>query len=48
MQEIVTLGGGGHKEDSGVTPETCGVIGERNQVILVWVRATCIENASHP
>ena len=29
----------GHKGDPGVTPETCGAIGERAQVILVWVRA---------
>ena len=29
----------GHKEDPRVTPKTCGAIGERAQVILVWVRA---------
>ena len=29
----------GHKGDPGVTPGTCGAIGERAQVILVWVRA---------
>ena len=29
----------GHKEDPGVTPGTCGAIGERTQMILVWVRA---------
>ena len=29
----------GHKRDPGVTPGTCGVIGERAQVILVWMRA---------
>ena len=29
----------GHKGDPGVTPETCGAIGERTQVILLWVRA---------
>ena len=29
----------GHKGDPGVTPGTCGSIGERAQVILVWVRA---------
>ena len=29
----------GHKGDPGVTPGTCGAIGERTQVILVWVRA---------
>ena len=28
-----------HKGDPGVTPRTCGAIGERAQVILVWVRA---------
>ena len=29
----------GHKGDSGVTPGTCGAIGERDQVILMWVKA---------
>ena len=29
----------GHKGDPGVTPGTCGAIGKRAQVILVWVRA---------
>ena len=29
----------GHKGDPGVTPGTCGAIGERAQVILVWMRA---------
>ena len=29
----------GHKGDPGVMPGTCGAIGERAQVILVWVRA---------
>ena len=29
----------GHKGDPGVTPGTCGAIGERAQVILMWVRA---------
>ena len=28
----------GHKRNPGVTPGTCGAIGERAQVILVWVR----------
>ena len=37
-----------HKEDPGVTPWTCGAIGERAQVILVWVRALGRGNASHP
>ena len=38
----------GHKGDTGVTPGTCGAIGERAQVILVWLRAPGFENASHP
>ena len=38
----------GHKGDPGVTPESCGAIGERDQVILVWVRALGIWNASQP
>ena len=38
----------GHKGNPGVTPGTCGAIGERAQVILVWVRAPGIGNASHP
>jgi len=29
----------GRHGDPGVTPGTCGAIGERDQVILVWVRA---------
>ena len=29
-------------------PETCGAIGERAQVILVWMRASKRGNASHP
>jgi hypothetical protein len=29
----------GHKGDPGVTPGTCDAIGERDQVILMWVRA---------
>ena len=37
----------GHKGDPGVTPETCGAVGERAQVILVWVRAPDIRIASH-
>ena len=36
-----------HKGDPIVTPETCGAIGKRAQMILVWVRALGIENASH-
>ena len=39
----------GHKGDPGVlTLGTSGAIGERAQVILVWVRAPGVENASHP
>jgi hypothetical protein len=38
----------GHKGDPGVTPGTCGAGGEKAQVILVWVRAPGIGNASHP
>ena len=38
----------GHKGDPGVTPGTCGAGGERAQVILVWVRAPGVGNASHP
>jgi hypothetical protein len=38
----------GHKGDPGVTPETCGAVGERVQVILVWVRAPGVGNVSHP
>jgi hypothetical protein len=30
------------------TRETCGAIGERAEMILVWMRAPSIENASHP
>jgi hypothetical protein len=38
----------GHKGDPGVTPGTCGAVDEKAQVILVWVRAPGVENASHP
>jgi hypothetical protein len=38
----------GHKGDPGATPGTCGVVGERAQVILMWVRALDIGNVSHP
>ena len=31
-----------------MTPGTCGAIGERAQVILVWVRASGRGNAPHP
>ena len=37
-----------HKGDPRVTPETCGDIGERGQVILMWVRTPGVENTSHP
>jgi hypothetical protein len=38
----------GHKGDPGVMPGTCGTIGEKAQVILVWVKAPGVGNASHP
>ena len=38
----------GHKGDPRVKLGTCGVIGERAQVIIVWVRASGVKNASHP
>jgi hypothetical protein len=31
-----------------VTPGTCGTGGEKVQMILVWVRAPGVGNASHP
>jgi hypothetical protein len=37
----------GHKGDPGVTPGTCGADGEKAQMILVWVRAPGVGNASH-
>ena len=36
----------GHKGDPGVTPGTCAAIGERAQLILVWVKTPSIGNAS--
>ena len=36
----------GHTGDPGVTPGTCGAIGERAQMILVWVRAADVGNVS--
>jgi hypothetical protein len=33
--------------DQGVTPGTCGADGEKAQVILLWVRAPGVGNASH-
>jgi len=38
----------GHKGDPKVTLGTCGAGGENDQVIVVWVRAPGVENASHP
>ena len=38
----------GHKGDPIVTPGTCDAVGERAQVILVWVKAPGIGNATHP
>lgn len=32
----------------GVTPMTCGAIGERAQMNRMWVRAPGVKNASHP
>ena len=37
-----------HKGNSRVTSGTCGTNGEKAQVILVWVRAPGIGNASQP
>ena len=38
----------GHKGDPGLTSETCDAICESTQMILLWVRALGVENASHP
>ena len=38
----------GYKGDPGVIPRTCSAVGARAQVILVWVRALGVGNASHP
>ena len=38
----------GHKGDLGMIPGTCGADGKKAQVILVWVRASGVGNASHP
>jgi hypothetical protein len=38
----------GHKGDPRMTPGTCSAVGERAQVIMVWVRAPGVGNASHP
>ena len=37
----------GHKGDPEVTSRACAAIGEKDQVILVWVKAPCVENPSH-
>ena len=37
-----------HNRDPRVTSGICGAIGERAQMILVWVRAPRHGNASHP
>ena len=38
----------GYKGYIGVIPMICGVVGERAQMIIVWVRALGVGNASHP
>lgn len=35
-------------QDPRLTPGPCGAVGERAHVILVWVRAPSVGNASHP
>jgi hypothetical protein len=37
----------GHKGGPGLAPGTCDAVGERAQVILMWVRAPGVGNASH-
>jgi hypothetical protein len=37
----------GHKGDPVVTPETCATVGERAQVILVWLRASGVRPPTH-
>ena len=37
-----------YKGEPGVIPKTCGAIGERAQVIIVWMRAPRVENVFHP
>ena len=37
-----------HKGDPKVIPGTCGAIGKRAQIILVWMRAPDVGNTSHP
>jgi hypothetical protein len=38
----------GHNGDPGVTPRTCGAGGKKVQVIIVWMKALGVGNASHP
>ena len=38
----------GHKGDPRVTPGTSGAVGERAQVVLVWLTTLGVGNASHP
>src|ERR1700738_2236889 len=38
----------GHKGDPGVTPGTCGAVGKRAQVFLVWAMTPGVGNASYP
>ena len=37
-----------HKEEPEVIPGTCGAVGKRAQVILVWFKAPGVDKASHP
>ena len=37
----------GHKGDPRGTPRTCGAVGEKAQMILLWVKASGDGNASH-
>lgn len=36
----------GHKENSKITPRTCATIAERAQVIIMWMKAAGVRNAS--
>ena len=38
----------GRKGDPGLTPETCGTVDERAQMILMRVRVPGVGNACHP
>ena len=44
---VATFQRGMMKMNPSMTPGICGAVGERAQVILVWVKAPGIENASH-